>query len=86
MDPDPDPGGPKTCGSGSAILPLRIRNYSFHFWRKFRTNRPPCPGDGGEAHGGDGPRVRAADAQRQAQVGGAPRTVYAQAQEVQVGV
>ncbi len=20
MDPDPDPGGPKTCGSGSAIL------------------------------------------------------------------
>ncbi len=30
MDPDPDPGGPKTCGSGgsgSAILPLALFLY-----------------------------------------------------------
>ncbi len=38
MDPDPDPGGPKTCGSGSATLLKtlkkcldRLIRYSIHF-------------------------------------------------------
>jgi hypothetical protein len=32
MDPDPDPGGPKTCGSGSATLEISINKSNF-YWR-----------------------------------------------------
>jgi hypothetical protein len=30
MDPDPDPGVPKTRGSGSATLPITYFKYIFH--------------------------------------------------------
>jgi hypothetical protein len=44
MDPDPDPGGPKTCGSGSATLSgsigsLGLQMYRYRMVRNFFLNR-----------------------------------------------
>jgi hypothetical protein len=36
---NPDPGGPKTCGSGSPTLIFGIRNPAEHRWRYSHIHR-----------------------------------------------